>query len=114
MMKRNSHNKKTKKLNDFEKLPPETIGIIYLLLNGKIEDYNDVYMVEIKKDDPLKHIKEENENFIIHNHPNQYRNKAKHLYDNEWIVVHREDCKILENINHNAINEIVKKYINEK
>ena len=72
-----------------KKLPPKVLALLYPLLNGDVEGFEDVYMVEIKNDDPLKHIIDDDEFFIIHDHPNQFRSQAKHLFNTEWIVLYK-------------------------
>ena len=47
-------------------------------------------MVEIKLDDPMKHIKDADDCFIIHQSLDQYMSHATHATDKEWAVIHKK------------------------
>ena len=87
----------TSKINNvtynIDKLPLEVVGMLDILFRGEFEGYKDVYMVEVKIDDPMKHIKEGDEFFIMHKSIDQYIHHAEHLFDKEWAVIHKKIFK---------------------
>jgi hypothetical protein len=98
--------------HNIPKLPTEAIAIIGCLLSGEIEGYENVYMVEVKLDYPLNHIKNGTDGFIIHTNVNQELNAAKHLWSHEWAVVHKE-YRHLKNANINVLKQKVKEYLDK-
>ena len=76
--------------NNIDKLPLEVIGMMSILFKGEIEGFENAYMVEIKIDDPIKHIKEGNEFFIIHQSIDQYLSNATYMWDKDWAVFHKQ------------------------
>jgi hypothetical protein len=75
---------------NIDKLPLEVVGMLNILFRGEMEGFENAYMAEIKLDDPIKHIKDGDEFFIIHQSLDQYMSNAKHLFDKEWAVVHKK------------------------
>ena len=75
---------------NIDKLPLEVVGMLSLLFKGEIEGFENAYMVEIKLDDPMKHIKDGDDCFIIHQSLDQYMSHAEHVFDKEWAVVHKQ------------------------
>lgn len=75
---------------NIDKLPLEVVGMLDILFRGKLEGFENVYMVEIKLDAPMQHIKDGDESFIMYQSLDQYMNHAKHLWDKEWAVVHKK------------------------
>ena len=96
--------------NNIDKLPLEAVGMIYYLLKGEIEGFEDAYMVEIKLDDPIKHIKEGGEDLVIHQSIDQYKNHAEHLWDTDWAIVHKEIFKNLTNVNEKRFKTLLENY----
>ena len=87
------------------------ISLIYSILFFDIEEYKDVYMVEVKKGSIEENLL--SGDFIYHVAPHQYKNVAEHLYDPEWMVFHKED-KIFQNIDSNRVKMLLKEIIKEK
>lgn len=76
----------------FQQLNTVVQAIIILLLHEQIEGYENAYMIELKLDNPLENIKTGGEDkFIIHTSLNQYHSSAKHRFDKNWIVVHKDN-----------------------
>lgn len=96
--------------NNINKLPLEAVGMIYYLLKGEIEGFENAYMVEIKLDDPMKHIKEGDEDFIIHQSLDQYKNHAEHLWDTNWSTIHKEIFKNMTDVNEERFKTLLENY----
>ena len=75
---------------NIDKLPLEAIGMLSLLFDGAIEGFENAYMIEVKLDDPMKHIVDGDDCFIIHQSLDQYESHAKHLWDENWAVIHKK------------------------
>ena len=95
---------------NIDKLPLEAVGMIYMLFQEKIEGFENAYMVEIKLDDPIKHIEEGDEFFIIHQNINQYKSNAKHQCDYDWSVIHKDMFKNMGEIDEQRFKTLLKKY----
>lgn len=93
-----------------DKLPLEVVGMIHLLFQGKIDGFDDAYMVEIKLDDPIKHIEEGDEFFIIHQSLDQYKIHAEYRYDYDWAVIHKDMFKNMGLADEKRFETLVKKY----
>ncbi len=72
-------------------LPIEAIGFIATIFTGNVPGYEAAYMVELKIDDPLQHIQNGDNSFIIHTGAAGYKSNAKYLLDRDWAVIHRDD-----------------------
>jgi len=96
--------------HNVDKLPLEVVAMVNLLLKGEIEGLEDAYMVEIKLDDPLKHIEEGNEFFIIHTSGDQYQSHAEHAWDPEWAVLHKTMFEKTNNIDEDRFKKLLEKY----
>lgn len=95
---------------NIDKLPLEAVGAIILLLRGKIRGCKRAYMVEVKLDDPMKHIEEGDEFFIIHRSRDQYKSQAKHLWQNDWAVIHKDMFKNIREDDEKRFETLLKKY----
>ncbi len=95
--------------NNIDKLPLEAIGMFNILFQGKIEGFEDAYMVEVKIDDPIKHIEDGDEFFIIHQNMPQYQHHAEHLWDKNWAVMHKDTFRLTET-DEDRFNILLKKY----
>ncbi len=93
-----------------DKLPLEVVGMINALLKGKLEGFDDAYMVEIKLDDPIKHIKDGDKFFIIHANGNEYQSNAKHLWEEDWAVIHKNMFKNMADADDIRFKTLLKKY----
>jgi len=71
-------------------LSPEAVGLMASLFTGKVEGFEDVYMIEVKLDDPLSHFRT-GEGIIFHNDPSGEKRWAEHLFDDQWLVVQKSD-----------------------
>lgn len=95
-------------------LPIEALSLIYMLLLGKIESYENAYMAEIRLDKPLEHIKTGGDGFIIHTGIGQERSLAKHLNDINWVVIHKNDISIISDSDRQNLEKIAKEYIEKE
>ena len=95
---------------NIDKLPLEAVGMISVLFSGELEGFNDAYMVEIKLDDPIKHIKDGDDGFIIHQSIDQYQSHAEHRCDYEWAVIHKDTFKNLADADKTRFDTLLKKY----
>lgn len=95
--------------HNIDKLPLEVIGMIYFLFQGDIEGFENAYMVEIKLDNPTKHIEEGNE-FIIHQNIDQYKSHAEHVCDYDWAVIHKDMFKNIGDEDKKRFETLLKKY----
>ena len=103
--------KKTNNMTyNVDKLPLEVVAMINLLFKGELEGFEDAYMVEVKINEPLKHIEEGNEFFIIHNGSHQYQSCAQHLWDEEWAVLHKSMFEKTNNIDEDRFKKLLEKY----
>ncbi len=96
---------------NIDKLPLEILAMINILFKGEIKGFEDVYMVEIKLDDPVKHIEQGGEGFIIHVGSNQYQSQAKHLWQDEWCVIHKSIFERITTIDEDRFTKLLKKYL---
>jgi hypothetical protein len=94
-------------------LPQEAIALLSILLSGEIETYENAYMAEVKLDNPLEHIKTGDDGFIIHDKLGQERSAAKHLWNTDWVVVHKKDLSNLSEYEQQSLKRIAKEYINK-
>lgn len=101
-------------LQDFLELPKDVQGLCYLLSSGKIKDYEDVYMVDVKKGSSFDDIKEDLDNLILYNHPNQFKNSNPNLFNSNWITVHRSDFKAIQPYYLATIETQLKEKINKE
>lgn len=95
---------------NIDKLPLEVVGMLNVLFKGKIEGFENAYMVEIKLDDPIKHIEEGDEFFIIHSSIDQYESNAEHCWDYDWAVIHKKMFKNLIEADEKRFETLLKKY----
>lgn len=95
--------------NNIDKLPLEVVGIFNVLFKGEIEGFEDAYMVEVKLDDPIKHVKDGDEFFIIHQDIAQYKYHAEHMWDNDWAVMHKDTFKMTKT-DEDRFDILLKKY----
>ena len=96
--------------HNLDKLPLEAVGMIHFLFEGKIEGFENAYMVEIKLDDPIKHIEEGDEFFIIHQSTDQYQSHAEHKWDEEWAVMHKNMFAKMTEDSEKQFKTLLKKY----
>jgi hypothetical protein len=94
-------------------LPQDAIALLSILLSGEIETYENAYMAEIKLDNPLEHIKTGSDGFIIHDKIGQERSAAKHLWDTDWVVVHKKDLSSLSEYEKQNLKRIAREYVNK-
>jgi len=92
-------------------IPIEAISLIYMLFFKNLTDFENAYMVEIKKDDPLSHILKEDENFIIYKSENENICSSNHMFDEEWITITKESFKNLTDYEKKELEEMAKKII---
>lgn len=76
---------------NIEKLPHAVLGAIAVTLSGKVLKLEDVYMVEIKLDDPMKHIQDQDDGLVLHTELSGGKATAEHLHDPEWAIIHKDD-----------------------
>lgn len=95
---------------NIDKLPLEVVGMLDFLFKGKTEGFEDAYMVEIKLDDPIKHIKDGNEFFIIHSSIDQYESNAEHRWDYDWAVIHKNMFAKMTEDSEKQFKTLLKKY----
>jgi hypothetical protein len=96
--------------HNIDKLPLEAVGMIYYLLAGKIEGFENAYMAEVKLDDPLKHIKNGDEYFIIYQDISEYQKHAKHLGDKDWASIHKNMFGTIADVDEKRFETLLKKY----
>lgn len=97
--------------NRISNLPQEAIALLSCLLSGEIKDYENAYMAEVKLDNPLEHIKNGGDGFIIHNSIGQEKSLALHLWDINWIVIHKNDFSSLSDNEKQHLKKIAKEYL---
>ena len=100
---------KNKMTHNIDKLPLEVVGMLDAVLSGEIGGFENVYMVEIKLDDPIKHIKNGDDCFIMHQSLDQYMHHALHKWDKEWAIMHRSIVNSTD-IDKNRFKTLLKKY----
>ena len=96
--------------SNVDKLPLEVVGMLIFLFKGETEGFEDAYMVEIKLDDPIKHIEEGDEFFIIHSSIDQYESHAEHRWKEDWAVIHKNMFKNLIAADEARFETLLKKY----
>lgn len=103
----------TKDLHPSKNLFPDTrvISLIYSILFMDLEGFEDVYMVEVEFDDAENKLI--SGDFICHVAPHQFKSSASHLYDENWIVLHKRD-KIFHQIDKQKVEILLKQIIKEK
>ena len=104
---------KNKDLTPSKDLVPNglVISLIYSILFLELEGFEDVYMIECElKDAEDKMISGD---FICHVAKHQLKSCAEHLYDENWIVLHRKD-EIFQQINNNKVEELLRQLIKGK
>jgi len=108
-------NKKTivKDLTPGKDLMPDgkVLSLIYSLLFLELDEFEDVYMVEVKLDNAEDKLI--SGDFICHVAPHQLKTVAEHLYDEEWIVLHKRD-KIFQQVDKNKVKELLRQLIKSK
>jgi hypothetical protein len=77
---------------NYQNLTAEAFGFISILFSGKVPGFENAYMVELKIDDQLEHIRKGGEGFIIHQDGDGCKKNAFHLFDENWAVVHKDDA----------------------
>lgn len=97
--------------HNLDKLTPAAIGMINILFKYKLEGYENAYMVEVPIDNPETQMK--NGNFIIHTSPNEYLSQAKHLFDKNWAVVHKNTFKNITKVDEEKFEKLIKIYFEE-
>jgi len=95
---------------NIDKLPLEIVGMLNLLFNGAIDGFENAYMVEIKLDNPMEHIKNGGDNFLIHQSLDQYESHAKHLWDENWAVIHKKMFNLTV-VDESRFETLIKKYL---
>jgi hypothetical protein len=80
------------------------------LFKGELEGFENAYMVEVKIDDPVKHIKDGDEFFIIHQSINEYQSNAVNKWDKEWAIIHKSVFKNLADADEKRFETLLKKY----
>jgi len=96
--------------SNIDKLPLEVVGMAHFMFEGKLEGFEDAYMIEIKLDDPIKHIEEGDEFFIIHQSIDQYKSHAEHIWDKDWATIHKDVFKNLAEADKERFQTLLKKY----
>ena len=87
------------------------LSLIYSILFFELEGYEDVYMIEVElKDAEEKLISGD---FISHVALHELKSCAEHLYDEDWIVLHKQD-EIFQQINKHKVEELLRQVIKEK
>jgi len=89
----------------------EVVSLIYMLFFKSLPDFENSYMVEIQKDDPLSHILKEDENFIIYKSENENICSAKYMFDEDWITITKESFNNLTDYEKKELEEMAKKII---
>ena len=96
--------------NNIDKLPLEAVGMIHFLFKEKLEGFEKAYMVEIKLDDPIKHIEDGDEFFIIHQSIDEYQSSAEHKWEKDWAIIHKNMFKDLAETDDKRFETLLKKY----
>jgi hypothetical protein len=92
-------------------IPIEAISLIYMLFFKSLPGFENTYMVELKKDDPLSHILKEDENFIIYRSENENICSSKYMFDEDWVTITKESFKNIHDIQKKELEEMAKKII---
>jgi hypothetical protein len=98
----------------YKKMPQDALTLIYPLLNGEIEGLEDIYMVEIKLDAPLKHIIDGDDYFILYSSPNQLMSSAKYLFDNNWATINKSQFLKLITVTPEQVKNVLNKLTPDK
>jgi len=103
--------KTNKTTHGIDRLPLEVVGIFNILFKGKIEGFENAYMVEIKLDDPIKHIEEGGDSFIIHQSLDQYQSHAQHIGDYDWAIIHKNMFVNIGEVDEKRFETLLKNYL---
>lgn len=92
-------------------LPAEALSLIAVAFNGKLERFENVYMVEVKIENALENIKS-GKDIIFHQNLSQNKNHAHHFNDPEWAVIHKDD-KDWNMLDKKKLLNIAKEYVHK-